>query len=145
VRELREDVLHIQGQAEILLTQVRKGQGCQDVASMKKLKSNGWSKEEKTAVYALIITAFMLVSFVAWGWMDTADRLKQKYVCPCFSYFKNATNGYYEAVRVATCPCSLVDIQDAEACSPISDTTCRNVSNDRLVCDELVMESNAGS
>ena len=73
--------------------------------------------------------------------MNAADELNKKYVCPCFAYAMNETTGFYEANRVVSCQCLSIDIEDAKACSPVSDTICRNVSNDRLVCDELVMEN----
>jgi hypothetical protein len=78
---------------------------------------------------------------LTWSWMNQTDYLNQKYICPCFNYYKNESTGYYEATRVVSCQCLNIDIQDAKACSPVSDTECRNVSNDRLVCDELVMEN----
>ncbi|MCJ7816774.1 MAG: hypothetical protein MUP55_02850 [Candidatus Aenigmarchaeota archaeon] len=98
-------------------------------------------KEDMRFWYGLIAVIFMLVVFLAWAWMDTADRLTQKYICPCFNYYINETTGYYEAVRVASCQCLSIDIEDAKVCSPISDTICRNVSADRLVCDGLSWET----
>jgi len=142
LRQLRKALLYVQGQAEILLGKVRKGAREENVVAMKK---DDWTRQEKIFIHLTVAVLIMLFISVCFGWMDVAHRLEQKYVCPCFNYYKNGATGYYEAVRVVACRCSDIDIQDAKACSPISDTICRNVSNDRLVCDELVMVGKARS
>jgi hypothetical protein len=111
------------------------------VGEKKPRKENEWSKTEKIGICGIIVTVYMLTIAVAWGWMENSATLSQKYVCPCFNYYLNESTGFYEAVRVTSCQCLNVDIEDVKACSPLSDTECRKVSNDKLVCDILIMEN----
>lgn len=104
-------------------------------------KENEWSKSEIYGTIGIAAVIFLIMLASAIGWMNENARLSQKYVCPCFKYYLNNSTGFYEAVRVTSCQCLNVDIEDARACSQLSDTECRKVSNDRLICDILVMEN----
>jgi len=102
---------------------------------------NEWSKHEIIGACGIVTVLFLILLVSTIGWMNETARLEQKYVCPCFRYYLNESTGYYEATRVISCQCMNVGIDEVRACSPISDTECRNVSNDKLVCDILIMEN----
>lgn len=92
--------------------------------------------DQKMEYFLLGMVALLLLVCVGVA-MDN-DYLTQKYICPCITFSQNTSNNnYFEGYLNHSDFCSKIDLKDTNRCKTFTDTICREVSWDKLVCDKF--------